>query len=209
MSQSVSLEDLDALELQFPDAFVSGGGRPRIPQECVVTGYGPLTAEHVALMNAHVESGSPIGVTNGAVKALRHTHHRLAQLLAGGMDETVAAVVCNYSVSRVSILKADPAFRELLAHYAATKEDAFGDFVTMAADLSKDMLQQLQAMLDEAPEKFGPTHLMDAIKLLADRTGHAPMTKTLNVNVNVDMADKLRRASARREAARTLPPPDA
>lgn len=193
----ITAEELDDLDLQMPSAFMSRTGRQQVSLADVVTDWGPLTAEHVQLAEAHAASGAVIGVRGPDVKALRHTHHRLAQLLAGGMDETVAAKLCNYSFSRVSILKANPAFAELLAHYAATKDEAFADFVDAAAALSIDMMGRLQQILDEEPEKLSPTHVMDALKLLADRTGHAPVTKTQNVNVNLNLGDKLRLARER------------
>jgi hypothetical protein len=88
-----------------------------------------------------------------------------------------------------------------VAHYKGVVDDEFQDFTSAAAALSMDMLGALQEMLDEAPEKFGPGHLMDAIKLLADRTGHAPVTKNLNLNVNLGLGDRLRAARERADAA--------
>lgn len=193
----ITADELDDFEAMMPTSFLSRTGRQQVGINDVVTEWGPLTAEHAALAEAHAASGIVLGVANPTVKALRHTHHRLAQLLAGGMDETVAAKLCNYTANRVSILKSDPAFAELLAHYAATKDDAFVEFVDAAAALSVDMLGRLQQILDEEPEKLTPTHVMDALKLLADRTGHAPVTKTQNVNVNLNLGDKLRLARER------------
>lgn len=183
----------------FPEVYATKGNK-RLPLDSVISGYGPLDATHLAALNAHLESGSPLDVPvpfNTTVKALRHTHHRLAQLLAGGMNETIAAKLCNYTPQRVSHIKSDPAFVQLLDHYKGQVDDEFADFVTAAAALNMDFMGRLQQMLDEDPEKFGPGHLMDAIKLLADRTGHAPVTKSVNINVNTDMAQRLRNAQNR------------
>lgn len=189
---------MDAIfDAGFPEAFVAKAAT-RLPLEQVITSYGPLDSSHLEALQVHIASGEKLpDTTFNEVKSIRHTHHRLAQLLAGGMDETVAAKLCNYTLQRVSHLKASPAFSELLAHYSSQVDDEFADFTTAAAALSLDMLGALQQMLDEQPEKFGPGHLMDAVKLLADRTGHAPVTKSLNVNVNVDMAQRLRSAQNR------------
>lgn len=193
----ITADELDDFEALMPSSFLSRTGRQQVGINDVVTEWGPLTAEHAQLAEAHAASGNVIGVASPNVKALRHTHHRLAQLLAGGMDETVAAKLCNYTVNRVSILKSDPAFAELLAHYASTKDEAFADFVDAAAALNLDMMGKLQQILDEEPERLSPTHIMDAIKLLSDRTGHAPVTKTQNVNVHLNLGDKLRLARER------------
>lgn len=188
---------------------------PRIPIriEELVTEHGDLTAEHAEAAARQVESPKPLGVGMNPLKAIRHTHHRLAQLLAVGVDETVAAKLCNYGLSRVSILKSDPAFVELLAYYAGNVEDKWGDFVSTAANLSMDMLQELQARLDESPGEFTPSSLMEAIKLLADRSGHAPVQKSLNVNIHAGLGDRIRTARERaaEDYARSLvegPPRD-
>lgn len=191
--------DLDAFMdgPKFSPAFATKA-RPPVPLHEVVTSTGPLDASHVDAMNALLDSGTPVGASsfdpNGAntIKALRHTHHRLAQMLAGGMDETVAATLCNYTLARVCQLKANPAFQELLAYYKNTVDVAFMDFATASAELGKDFLMRLQEVLDETPEKFSPAQLLEAYRLIADRTGHAPVAKSVNVNVNHGIGDKLR-----------------
>lgn len=189
----------EIMATHFPEGL--GGKRPRVPAEDVFLSVEPLTIEDIEVYRKQMESGQPLGVQAVNIKALRHTHHRLAQMLAVGVDETVAAKLCNYSISRVSILKADPAFAELLAHYSEQTAEEWADFVATAANLSMDFLQELQKRLDENPEQFSVGQLNEALKTLADRTGHAPVTKTQNVNVNLDLGDKLRRARERANAA--------
>ena len=191
--------ELLAGTLSFPAAYTSARA-PRTPPGDLIHGVSPLTAEDLAAAQAYMESGArlqPSADYQPPLAQIRNTHHRLAQLLAIGTDETIAAKLCNYSVSRVSILKADPAFRELLSHYESERDDQWADFVSVAANLSLDFLQHLQEQLDTTPEKFTPALAMDAIKLLADRTGHAPVQKSVQLNVNVDMASRLRAAQAR------------
>lgn len=189
----------EVMAMHFPEGL--GGKRNRVPATEVFLAMEPLTAADIAAMQAHVNSGNSLGVKAVDIKALRHTHHRLAQMLAVGVDETVAAKLCNYSVSRVSILKGDPAFAELLAHYSEEVKEEWADFVGTAANLSMDFLQELQRKLDEEPEKFSPSAIMEAIKILADRTGHAPVQKTQNVNINLNMGDKLKAARERANQA--------
>jgi len=70
------------------------------------------------------------------------------------------------------------------------------EFVSAAKELSLDFLGKLQKDLDESPEKFTPQLTLEAIRNLAERTGHAPVSKTVNVNVNAEFGDRL--AAARR-----------
>jgi hypothetical protein len=186
------------IEEAFPEGFATGR-RSRVPEEALVLETGPLTIEHVNIAMTHVESGATMGVTNNPIKAIRNTHHRLAQLLALGMDETKASVLCNYAIGRVSILKSDPAFQDLLAYYTSNVEAEMMEFVSAAKELSLDFLGKLQQDLDESPEKFTPQLTLEAIRTLADRTGHAPVSKTVNVNVNAEFGDRL--AAARRRVS--------
>lgn len=200
----LSAEELQAVHARFPRGYLEGKGRRQVPLHEIITDSGPLTEEHVAAAQALIESGDPLGVVPQRLTAIRNTHHRLAQFLAGGMDEVRAAVLCNYSTSRVSILKNDPAFKELLAYYANRVEEEFGDFVSAAAGLGLDALQELQERLSDKPETFTNQALLELVKTTADRSGNAPVTRTHNVNVNVNMGDKLRAARERAAEAERM-----
>ena len=154
---------------------------------------GELTSEDIF----EGRSREQLGVANPSLKSIRFTHHRIAQLLAGGLPTTTVAALTNYHPSRISILKQSPAFQELLAHYEGESQAEIADFVDAAKGLSMDMLHLLQEKIDEHPEQFTPSMLGELIKVLADRSGNAPVTKTQNVNVNVDMGTKLRLARER------------
>lgn len=186
--------------------FANSKRRPAIPIGDLITSYTDITPEHVDAIAKHIESGETLGVRAPSLKAIRHTHHRLAQLLAGGMDETRAGRLCNFDPTRVSVLKADPAFAELLAYYSEQVEDEFVEFVVAAKELSMDFLQHVQQQLDEAPEKFTPQLALEAIRTLADRSGNAPVSKSIAVNINQGMGDKLEAARQRAKAARENPP---
>lgn len=198
VTSPITPESAARLMDEFPAAFMMPRGRgSAVEVQELVTDWGPLTAEHIQIAKDHFESGDFLGVNSGHIKALRFTHHRCAQLLAMGMDETKVAMLCNYTAQRVSHLKQDPAFAELLAYYANSTEEEFADFVSTAANLSMDFLHRLQQQLDETPEAFTPGTLLEAIRVLADRTGHAPVQKSLNVNVNADLGARLQAARGR------------
>lgn len=198
-SPFITVEDAERLGLECPIE-VTGALAPASR----ILDYGPLTEDHVrAAAEFTQREGRPlraVPLPPNPIQRLRASHHRLAQLLALGTNHIIAAKICNYAPSRVADLLADPAFNELLAHYEATRDDQWADFIEVASALSMDFLGLLQQQLDENPERFTPSIAMDAIKLLADRTGHAPVTKNLNVNVNVDLAARLRAARERRSA---------
>ncbi len=196
---SAELDDmLDASALAFPTAF-TGKQHLRVPLTDIVYGTGSLDEVHLEALNAQMASGESLDAGVSNLKAIRNTHHRLAACLASGkMNDITAAKVCNYHPQRVSQLKRDPAFMNLIAHYETTRDNEFTEFASAASELATDMLGALQQMLDENPEKFGPGHLMDAIRLLGPGAGLvAPVTKTQNLNVNVDMGDRMLAARER------------
>src|ERR1700735_5036318 len=49
--------------------------------------------------------------------SLRDNHHRIARAVASGIPNGEVAALCGISYNRVSSLKQDPAFNELVAHY--------------------------------------------------------------------------------------------
>jgi len=206
----MTLSDIDALESDPAAAmalFAHRRASPCIPASLLIAEDGELTPAHAQAALAHVQSGTILGITAPPLKAIRNTHHRLAQLLAAGMDETRAARLCNYSPHRVSVLKSDPAFAELLTYYASKVEEEFDDFVTAASSLSLDFLGELQRRLDETPDAFKPSELLEAVRTLADRSGHGPQSSTKStvdlrsINANMSSED----LNAKLEALLSLP----
>lgn len=192
--------DIDAVldSIEMPAAFLAKGKQPAVQN--MILAHGPLTADHVRIASEHVANGTPVGVSNQVpIKQLRAVHHRCAQLLAAGtLDQNQVAILCNFSPSRVSwLINHDPAFQELVAYYRSVMEQQFLDFVDIASDLSKDALVELQTRLDEKPETFTNNQLFELVKTVADRSGNAPVTRSVSVSANVNLADRLRSARAR------------
>lgn len=112
------------------------------------------------------------------VKSLRATHHKLAQCLAMNFSDTEASISTGYSLNRISILKGDPSFQELLSFYSQKREEIFVDVQQRMAGFATDAVEVLQERLTETPEKFSNKDLNDLIKTTADRGGHSPVQKT-------------------------------
>lgn len=166
----------------------------------IVIEAGPLSAEHVQRHLECKEAGINVG-SGTTITHIRASHQRVAQLLALGVPDHKVALLCNLSPSYISgVLKRSPAFQELLASYQGIQQEEFADFVAAAADLSMDLLQHVSKQLEEAPERFTPSVANELIKTLADRSGHSPVTKSLNVNVNTNMGDRLKAARERAAA---------
>ena len=125
------------------------------------------------------------------IKKLRDRHHALAKALATGTEEGEAAIMCGYSLSRVSILKDDPAFKELVAFYRKGQEEQYYGIHEKLAGVAGDALDEIQERLEAKPDEFSIGQLMDLTKLGADRTGHGPSSST-TVDVRHGLADPSR-----------------
>lgn len=137
------------------------------------------------------------GTKPHAVKQLRDRHHALARAIASGMGNVEASAVTGYDPARISVLKGDPAFKELVSHYQTVKESAFAEFQDRAAAVAIEALNQIAEELEERPEEVSLSQKMDIVVKLADRTGNAPVSRNITANVNIDLGDRLVRARQR------------
>lgn len=125
------------------------------------------------------------------IKSLRATHHKLAQCLASNMSDSEAALITGYSNSRISILKGDPAFVELLAHYTSKRDEVFVNVTERMAGFATDALEVLQERLSDKPDSFSNKELNELVKTTADRGGYSPVQKTENKNITLSASDLL------------------
>lgn len=156
-----------------------------------------LTAEDLVLLE--VEKG----VKAPTLKRLRDSHHSIARLMAQGLSNIDIASITGYSQSRLSILKGDPAFEELIAFYRnnanAIKDAAYAGVQEKLAAVNHDAIEELHERLMDEPEKFSIDDLQETIKMTSDRTGHGPQSKSTNVNIHVDLAARV--AAGRQRAS--------
>lgn len=170
-------------------------GRAALPLTPVIVRE--LQGSDLALLS--VEKGS----TAKPIKRISDRHHALARNLASGMGEGEAAIICGLSISHVSILKADPTFKELLEFYRADVTKEYLGLHERLANVAGTALDELQSRLEEEPEKLTVGQLLAVTQMGADRTGFGPQSSQTNVNVNVDMASRLQ-AARERVRARTI-----
>lgn len=143
------------------------------------------------------------GIQPTHVQRITSRHHALARCLASGMSATEAGLVTGYTGSRISVLRGDPAFEELISHYTSVKSETVADLQERMAQLALDATAVMADRLEETPEVFDNDQLHDLVKLTADRTGHGPKSTTVNVNVN--LGDRLRAARERAAGPRDDP----
>lgn len=142
------------------------------------------------------------GIQPTHLKRITDRHHALARCLATGMSATEACLVTGYTPSRVSVLRGDPSFEELIAFYQGDKAKPVLDLQDRMTSLALDATAELQERLELDPDKVSTDQLLDTIKLTADRTGHGPQSKNTNFNVNVNLGDRMKAARERVPAGR-------
>lgn len=179
-------------------------GRVPIQQPVTITDIRPLTRADLTHLTVKREPKT--------LATLRDNHHRIARAVAGGLSNADVATTCGVSITRVSTLRSDPSFIELVAHYRALITESWVATADPVTEFMRANSLKAQAMisdkLDEAAEKneFLPTRdLLGIAEFGADRTGYGKVNK--NLNINVDFAAKLEEArtrSARAPAARTI-----
>lgn len=181
----------------------SNRGRPpkRVEGEIVRA----LRAEDLALLDLGR------GIKAPPIKKLRDAHHSIARLISQDRRGVEIALITGYSQSRISILKADPAFMELVAFYRAQVSDvadeAFVDAQAKLAAVNRDAIEELHDRLQDQPETINNDELLDIVKATSDRTGNGPQAKNMNVNVNVDLAARVAAGRARAAKLVAVGPP--
>lgn len=129
-------------------------------------------------------------------KRLRDSHHAVARLLTQGLTPTQVSLQTGYSISRISVLQTYPAFIELMAAYRNDKNAERMAFEHRMALLAEDGVQELHERLHDNPETFSNETLLETVKVIADRAGFAPISRSINKSVTYNIGDRLDRARA-------------
>lgn len=172
----------------------TAGRAPSVPDFEIL---GEVGAEELALMQ------EPRGSEAPPLKRLQQRHHALARNIAAGVPAGEAALLCGYVPSRVSILLADPTFKELVKFYSQDLERVYYGLHETLSALAHDAAEELRTRLEEEPDSLSVGQLTELVKTGADRTGFGPSSKT-DVNVTVGIADKLNAARERVAQRRML-----
>lgn len=108
---------------------------------------------------------------------IRDPHHTLARLVAQDKPTVEVAAITGYSPARINTLRADPAFRELVAHYAEQERSAEADISQQIKHAALTSLSILQERLETEPDSFSNKELREIANSGLDRIGHGPQSK--------------------------------
>lgn len=153
----------------------------------------PLVVEFVREMTAEdIEdlNSVPLDIGYTPVQKLRYVHHTLARLVAQGVPYAECSAITGHTVSRIACMASqDPAFRDLVAHYAGEASEKFIDVHSRLAALGMTTIEELQERLEVSPERFSHKELFALAELVLDRTGAGVKSgpkASAGVNINVN-----------------------
>lgn len=154
-----------------------------------------LTESDLALLASEREVTTP--QVGPLVQRLRDRHQALARCLAQGMTQVEASIITGYDQSRISLLLRDPSFAALVAGFKKMEDGLMADFMERTTTLTLTAINNLQDRLEDEANPLPASMELEIAKFGADRTGHAPVQKTFNVNANVDLGSRMSEARKR------------
>lgn len=169
-------------------------GRTALPVSAEVVRE--LTPEDLAMLTE--ERGEQKPKQLSTLSMLSERHRNLARLIAMGKTDWECSIITGYTVSRISLLKSDPAMKNLISHYREDKDIVYIQAQEKMAQANSTALDVLQERL-ENPEhvaEMSDAQLLKIIESTADRSGLGPTSKS-EVSVNVNIADRLEAARKR------------
>lgn len=161
---------LDEIALGIDQFAKRGPGRPRTKPPLIVTYLRDLTpADLVVLDNAPPAADSVTPYSS--ISKIRYSHHMMARLVALGKRDAEVAAITGHAINSITRLRNyDPAFKELVAHYAAIKDEQFVDASARLAVLGTTAVEELQERLEEKPAAFTVRELKEVAEMAFDRS---------------------------------------
>jgi len=102
--------------------------------------------------------------SSASLAEIKVQHHKLAQLVAAGLDNTKVAAIAGYSPAYVGQMKNhNPAFRELVSYYLNNHELELLEVRAKQARLGELAVDELTDRLTHQPESFSNRELMEVV----------------------------------------------
>lgn len=137
------------------------------------------------------------------LQRITQRHHMLARLVAEGRPDVESSAITGHSPSRISILKKDPAFANLVEYYKTQTEAVYLSVHERLAALGMATVDELMDRIENEPNSFSIRELKEIAELGLDRAGYGP-TKSVTTNLSVglisgDQISKIKELVAQRQ----------
>jgi hypothetical protein len=90
------------------------------------------------------------------------------------MKHWEAALICGYTPQNITVLMRDPTFTELIRSYQEARDKEYRNVHKQMAGMLIDIMDSLEDDLEQGD--LSPGQKLEAMKLIADRTGLGPAT---------------------------------
>jgi hypothetical protein len=140
------------------------------------------------------------------LQKVRHTHHLAARCLAEGKSVVETSFITGYTPTRISDLKSDPTFQELMAHYKGEVDAKWLNVQERLATLSMAVTEEMQERLENLPESFSNEELRRWAETLLDRSGQGK-TSTVRVEsreLRISLIEQIKRESTENSSVKLL-----
>ena len=167
------------------------GGFPTSPPLYAEAGRALLSEDLVVLET------TPANSAPATIKKIREIHHQAARLMATGMKDVEISAVIGLTQNRLSILKNDPAFKELIQFYSGREDARFEVVQDRLKAVGLDALAEIHERITEGPEAIGTKTLLEIATSALGASGHGPILKHQHSHVvlTAEELSKLKHAS--------------
>lgn len=143
------------------------------------------------------------------VQQYRESHHAVARMVAAGMTDSMVRRRTGYSQRRLTLMKQDPTFIQLVQDYKGVVFEKINADTDSFAELSiQNMIaaeRQISDKLDEADALGVLLPTGELLKIVGDRADRFGYSKRVTqTNINVDIAVALDRAIERSGTVRQI-----
>lgn len=170
-----------------PNARLTGKKAASLP---IVLGVEPLTEADLGKL------AETRGVKPAPIKRLSARHHNLAKAIASGRSTGDAAIIAGVEPSRVSVLKNDVTFKELIEYYRSRVDRGDDLMFDRLTGMSLEAVDEINRRIEEEPETLTTDELERIAKLGLDRTGYGPK-RTEDKTFTFNFGDRLNAARER------------
>ena len=157
----------------------------------------PLTEADLSVLR---EKSAPLA----RLQSLRDSHHRVARLMATGLNNVQIAEATGYSLQSISRYRSDPSMLDLVAHYRDLVTEDWRDETDHFHQLAISNMLRAERMLSDKLELADESGDLPTYRDLAaissdrmDRFGYGK--RSSQTNLNIDYASALEAAIARRK----------
>jgi predicted transcriptional regulator len=157
-----------------------------------------LIAEVREITKDDIEALSVMGPgVEGSAGTLRIRHHKIAQLIAGGLKQVEVAEILNCTQANISTLLASPSMQSLVREYLLSGWAEIEAVTRRARLAASSGVEELHRRFEQAPKNIATKDLTSATLGLLDRGGIAQRHAHVHFGLSTqDIAELLKEASA-------------